>query len=363
MTTQLLLLSTCGTSVLTNRAEDEMRKWLNKITNLPTLSGAEDDRFKEHVARCRERLRTADEAGRRRLSAELNGIGAVLDRWKPQRVQHLLIHSDTASGRASAELVKAVLDKSGQQVQLLTAGGLRTDDFPSFREALAEVTARIEEWTRYRDQGWTTIFNLTGGFKSVNAYIQALGMLYADRCVFLFEGAPALMEIPRLPVKLADVDEVRAHLAVFRRLAHGYAVSRDAVRGVQDSLLLADEDQVATSIWGEVVWGRVRETLLGERLLDPLSPKIVVDDTVSRTFDGLTASQRVAVNEALDAFSARLDGVRPALKSNTFKKLKGNPAPPATHELYVSSDGPAWRLLGHFDEQGRFMADFLRTHL
>src|SRR5579885_387734 len=362
MTTQLLLLSTCGTSVLTNRAEDEMRKWLNKITNLPTLSGAEDARFKEHVARCREQLRTADEAGRRKLSAELNGIGAVLDRWKPQRVQHLLIHSDTASGRASAELVKAVLDKSGQQVQLLTAGGLRTDNFPSFRKALAEVTARIEEWTRYRDQGWTTIFNLTGGFKSVNAYIQALGMLYADRCVFLFEGAPALMEIPRLPVKLAD-DEVRTHLAVFRRLAHGYAVSRDAVRGVPDSLLLADEDPVATSIWGEVVWGRVRETLLGEKLLDPLSPKVVVKNAVRRAFDGLPAAQRAELNEALDALSARLDGVRPALKSNTFKKLEGNPAPPATHELYVSSDGPAWRLLGHFDEQGRFTADFLKKHL
>ncbi len=114
---------------------------------------------------------------------------------------------------------------------------------------------------------------------------------------------------------------------------------------------------------GKVVWERVRKRLLGEKLLDPLSPKIVVDDSVGRTFKDLTESQRVAVNEALDALSAHLDGVRPVLKSNTFKKLKGNPAPPATHELYVSSDGPAWRLLGHFDEQGRFMADFLRTHL
>jgi hypothetical protein len=249
-------------------------------------------------------------------------------------------------------------------VQLLTAGGLRTDDFPSFREALAELTKQIEEWVPgRREQGWTTLFNLTGGFKSVNAYIQALGMLYADRCVFLFEGAPGLMEIPRLPVRLADVDEVRAHLMVFRRLAHGYPVNADAAGGLPDSLLLIDEDQVVTSIWGDVVWERVRKRLLGEKLLDPLSPKIVVDDSVGRTFKDLTESQRVAVNEALDALSAHLDGVRPALKSNTFKKLKRNPAPPATHELYVSSDGPAWRLLGHFDERGRFMADFLRTHL
>jgi len=363
MTTQLLLLSTCGTSILTNPADSKTRQWLTEIANVATLSGADDKRLKDHVAKCKDHLWKADAAQRRKLSAELNGIAAVLDQWKPRRIQHLLIHTDTVTGRAAADLVAAILEKDGQQVQLLTAGGLRTDDFPSFREALAELTKLFEESIpNYREKDWTTLFNLTGGFKSVNAYIQALGMLYADRCVFLFESASALMEIPRLPVRLADVDEVRAHMTLFRQLANGYSVVAEAVRGVPDSLLLVNEGQVATSIWGDVVWKRVRKTLLAETLLNPLSPKLVVNDAVRRTFEDLPANQRVEINEALDALSAHLDEVRRIPKSNTLKKLSGNPAPPATHELYVSSSGPAWRLLGHF-EADCFLANFLKTHL
>lgn len=364
MITQLLVLSTCGTSVLTNAAASETQRWLTEIANKPMLDGADAKRLQDRIAECADRLWKGDVAERRKLSAELNGIGAVLDRWTPRRIQHLLIHTDTVTGRAAADLVAAVLEKDGQRVERLTAGGLRTDDFPSFREALAELTASVEEWIpKYREKGWTTFFNLTGGFKSVNAYLQALGMLYADRCVFLFEGASALMEIPRLPVRLAEADELRSHMSVFRRLAHGYRVAEKEVGGVPDSLLLVDDGQATTSVWGDVVWRRLRKTLLGEKLLDSLSGKLVLKDTIRKAFDGLRENQRVEVNEALDALSACLDEVRPLLKSNTFKKLQGNPAPPATHELYVSSDGPAWRLFGHFDDAGHFIADSLGTHL
>ncbi|MBX6330150.1 MAG: hypothetical protein IRY89_16465 [Pseudolabrys sp.] len=47
------------------------------------------------------------------------------------------------------------------------------------------------------------------------------------------------------------------------------------------------------------------------------------------------------VNEALDALSAHLDLNRDLPKSNTLKRLGGNPTPPATHELYLWSDGAA----------------------
>ena len=44
----------------------------------------------------RESLKAADDLTRRKMSAELNGIGAVLDRYKPTQVFHLLVHTDTA---------------------------------------------------------------------------------------------------------------------------------------------------------------------------------------------------------------------------------------------------------------------------
>src|SRR5262249_45501857 len=149
----------------------------------------------------------------------------------------------------------------------------------------------------------------------------------------------------------------------FRRLACGYAVSEQEVAGVSELLLLVDDGQVTTSVWGDVVWGRVRKTLLGEALLDPLSPKLVIENAVRKAFASLQAEdRRVQVNEALDALSAHLDQRQVPPKSNTFKKLEGNPAPPATHEIYVWSDRDAWRLYGHY-ENDRFVADSLGRHL
>ncbi|HZV07946.1 MAG TPA: putative CRISPR-associated protein, partial [Gemmataceae bacterium] len=288
MTEHLLLLSTCGTSALTNGADPDTLNWLKDIANKNQLSDADAKRLNKHVAERRERLLQANPAERRRLSAELNGVAAVLDRWKPRRIQHLLVHTDTASGKAAADIVAAILEKDGGQVQPLTAPGLQTDDFPSFREALADVTEQIEIWLPgYRQKNWTTVFNLTGGFKSVNAYLQALGMLYADRCVFLFESAPMLMEIPRLPIKLAEADEIRRHLTVFRKLKCGYSVAEDEAADVPDMLLFPCNGQVTTSVWGNVVWGRVRKTLFSERLLDPLSPKLLVSEAIGRTFEEL----------------------------------------------------------------------------
>lgn len=361
MTEHLLLLSTCGTSALTNGADPDTLNWLKDIANKNQLSDADAKRLNKHVAERRERLLQANPAERRRLSAELNGVAAVLDRWKPRRIQHLLVHTDTASGKAAADIVAAILEKDGGQVQPLTAPGLRTDDFPSFREALACLTVKIEQWIGTPQQGQTTIFNLTGGFKSVNAYLQALGMVRADRCVFLFESASTLMEIPRLPVKLAEADEVRPYKKLFRQLEHGYSVDEAAAIGVLDSLLLAVDGQVATSVFGDVVWSRVRKTLLGEKLLAPLSSKLVVDN-IRRAFKGLPENRRVQVNEALDALSAYLDLGRELPRSNTFKKLQGNPRPPATHELYLWSDGSAGRLYGHYDG-ANFIADSIGHHL
>lgn len=363
MITQLLLLSTCGTSVLTNFADQNTRDWLQSVTNNVALGDADAMRLEAHAAERGKGLETADASKRRRLSAEINGISAVLDRWKPSRVQHLLVHSDTAVGKAAVDIVKAVLEKDGQQVQLLTASGLRTDNLLSFRAAVADLTVLIEEWIPgHRQRGWRALFNLTGGFKPLIAYLQALGMIYADGCVFFFEGSSELMEIPRLPVRLAEADEIRPYTSVFRRLKHGYQVSeRDAV-GVSDSLLMFDDGQATTSVWGDVVWGRVRKELLAEGLLDPLSPKLVISEPVRKAFDGLEEARRVQVNDALDALSAHLDGARSPLKSEAFRKLSGNPLPPSTHEFYLWSDGAAWRLFGHYENE-RFIADSLGPHL
>lgn len=358
MIERILLVSTCGTSLLTNGASTEDRAWLTKIANDVEVDAA---RLAPIISARREGLKAADEPTRRKMSAELNGIGAVLDRYKPKQLFHVLVHTDTALGRATAGLVQEAV---GNQSLLVSAGGLRTNSLASFREALADLTRQLDTLVRsYREQGWFVVFNLTGGFKSLNGYLQTLGMISADRCVFIFEGAPELMEIPRLPVRLSELDDVREHLDIFRRLAVGYTVSANDAKGVPDSLLMEVDGNVTTSVLGDVVWARHHATLFAERLLLPLSSKVRVADAVKKVFSGLEVAQKVQVNEAIDEFCAYVDHGRPLPKSRTFKKLQGDPVPGSTHELYVWSDGATGRLCGHFDASGVFVFDLLRGHL
>lgn len=357
MIERILLVSTCGTSLLTNGASTEDRAWLTKIANDVEVDAT---RLMPIVSARREGLKAADEPTRREMSAELNGIGAVVDRYKPKQLFHVLVHSDTALGKATANMVQEVL---GNQTCLVSAGGLRTNNLALFRAALAELTRDLDELVRsYRDQGWFVVFNLTGGFKSLNGYLQTLAMISADRCVFVFQGAE-LMEIPRLPVRLSEIDELREHGTLFRRLAVGYTVRTDDAKGAPDSLLMEVDGEVTTSVLGDLAWARHRSALFTEKLLPPLSNKVRVADAVKKVFSGLEAAQKVQVNEALDEFCAFVDHGRALPKSRTFKSLKGNPVPGSTHELYAWSDGAGGRLFGHYDASGVFVFDRLEGHL
>ncbi|MCC6751950.1 MAG: hypothetical protein IT371_30125 [Deltaproteobacteria bacterium] len=172
-----------------------------------------------------------------------------------------------------------------------------------------------------------------------------------------------LMEIPRLPVRLSEIDELREHAALFRRLAVGYTVRTDDANGAPDSLLMEVDGEVTTSVLGDVAWARHRATLFAEKLQPPLSSKVRVADAVQKVFAGLETAQKVQVNEAFDEFSAYVDHGRTLPKSRTFKKLQGDPVSGSTHELYAWSDGATGRLFGHYDASGVFIVDRLAGHL
>lgn len=361
MIEQLLLISTCGTSLLTHGVNDEDRKWLTKIANDTVANNPDmEPRLQSIVAERRERLKAADKAERRKMSAELNGIEAVLERYKPKRTEHILVHTDTASGTATAELVQEVLNN---QATLISECGLQTKNLTSFREALAELTKKLDELVQeYHSKKYFVVFNLTGGFKALNGYLQTLAMISADRCVFLFEGSSELMEIPRLPVKLAELDELRKYSTIFRRIEIGYSVPAKEAEGIPETLLMVVGEQVMMSTLGEVAWSRHRAKLFEEELLPTLSTRIRISDSVKKTFETLEKKQKIHVNDAMDDFSAHLDNNRALLKAHKFDTIKGNPVPGSTHELYAWSDGAAGRLFGHY-ENGIFVFDKLGKHL
>lgn len=360
MNRPLLLLTTCGTSILTNGGDAATNKWLRDIANRTDseLEPADRTRLADLVAIRTTALTAMTVADQCRQSAEINGIHAVLRDWQPTRVEHLLIHSDTAPGRATAQLVARVLDALGTPPQLITAGGLRTSDPADFRAALPDLTQQIRQFSlSFRDSGADVVFNLTGGFKSVNAYLQAIGMLLADVCVFLFESEAALMRIPRAPLREFAAEELKPHRELFRRLSLGYQVRAADAEGVPDALLFEVDGRVQMSPWADLLWAEHRDTYYAADLLPPLSPRLRCEPALAKTFAGLHADRRIQVNVALDEACVQQDRLRKARTEYEIKQLRANPRPPYTHEIDIGRNDGLCRLFARFVEGNLVIGD------
>ncbi|MGC8485819.1 MAG: putative CRISPR-associated protein, partial [Candidatus Baltobacteraceae bacterium] len=273
------------------------------------------------------------------------------------RIAHLLVHSDTAIGRICAELVKKAIPGEKESIVLLTAGGLRTNNVANFRSALDELTKQlVDSIEEYKKSGYAVRFNLSGGWKSVNAYLQGVAMILGIPCVFVFEGSSELLEIPRLPARLNADEILKTHQDAFRRLDNGYTLSVADVIGVPESLLTEIDGKVVLSLWGTVLWNESRNTILGEKLLPPLSDRLCFSKPAENNFSEIIdRNRRIEVQNKFDKISfildkhdkpreylARLEGI-------DLKELRGNPKPPSTHEIDLWHDGATWRAFVHFD--------------
>lgn len=366
-----VVVSTCGTSALTNKADAAMRALLRDHANATALSLPADQRqqFEAWIAQRRAELAGAAPAAAAALSAELHGVvrinGGVLPAPRSGKQHHVLLPTDTFLGRAAVSLVEEWLQARGMTTSRMEVPGLRTDDLADFQAALGRLVYDCDEsLPRYRAQGWRIVFNLVGGFKAIQGFMQTVGLFYADESVYIFESGDALMRLPRLPIRL-DVDgELRAHAQAYRRLARGEVLAVAACAGISETALEVLDGQAWLSPWGRLCWSQGKQALYGEALCAPLSPRLQVSATARRAFDKLETQRKVLVNAKLDELAWHLDerSAETNPKSLSFKPLKGQGQPPATHECYAWSDQDAWRILGHYEDE-RFVVDDIRKHL
>jgi putative CRISPR-associated protein (TIGR02619 family) len=361
----VLLLTTCGTSVLSNDA-GPLGAVLRRCANERTLPAADAALLEPHLAARTQRLLAASPEEASRYSAEVNGVLRVLASAPHARVQHVVIHTDTALGTASADAVAQwIRQHLGHGVELVTSPGLQTTDAETFREAVSDLShALYRDWlVGYRARRFRIVFNLTGGFKSVNGFLQAFGMLYADETVYLFESSSNLMKIPRLPATPDLRGSVGANLQHLRRLAVGYPVHVHDFERAPDTLFVVVDDAVTRSVWGDFAWSEHKDEFLADGPLEPLSRRLKYSPRFASEFTKLPEPSRRAMLQArLDELAARLDGVRVHRASETVKPLKGHPAPGSTHEVYAWSDADARRIFGHH-EGDTFVLDQLSEHL
>jgi putative CRISPR-associated protein (TIGR02619 family) len=361
------LLSTCGTSILTNTPEAELRTLVTRNANAKRSELAPDDlrRLEAHVAARRQAvLATGEPEAARRLSAELNGIISYYDgKLKGrERDQHLLLVSDTFLGEAVGEILQSWLSQRGLSVQLFKLSGLVTNDYASFRSAMTTLIRWCEETLPgYQRAGYRVVFNLTGGFKSAQGFMQTIGMFYADESIYIFESG-SLLRIPKLPIRLDVEGLFERHAPLLRLLGNGQTLSAQEARELPEMLLFELDGQVTLSEWGELIWQQGKRALYERGLLDPL-PGLHYGASFAKSVEkqGLTKAQLAVLGERLDQLSLVAHGRLANLRGLDFKALKSDPKPPSTHECDVWSDDKR-RVFGHYEESV-FVVDALARGL
>lgn len=360
-----LMVSPCGTSTLTNQAGEHVRSLLTRTANAreQDLSFPGKQTIDQYLSQREQDILSADVNQVRRWSAELNGILAYYDgQLPPQTDIHLLLATATYQGQKTADLIARWLQAHGCHAEVHPISrDLNVGSAEAFRVAMAELVQWVEDTIPgYRQHQYQVVFNLTGGFKSVNGFLQTIGMFYADECVYIFQDSRELIRIPRLPVKLDAESIIGEHLLLFRRLGVGATLPLEDCRSIPETLLFIHGNQAVLSEWGKLVWNRCKASFYSQGLLEPLSAKIRYSEAFQKAVHELPPERQAIINERLDQLSRYLDDPKARYNPSSldFKPLRGNPCPPSTHECDAWSDLDAKRIFGHFEE-GVFVIDRL----
>ena len=276
------IISTIGTSIFTNlidRGAATEGNWFGILRDSANLKQNELESETEKVistlaSRALEKLLKNEVVMNRRISAELNGIYGIYGGQLPQNSsdQHYLICTDTAQGQQAGTLIKDFLESQGFMVCIVTPSQLSTENTKVFAAGTKELIKWLEEnvsWQR-DSEDHQVIFNLVGGFKSLQGYMQTFGTFYADESVYIFEGSSELIKIPRLPVQI-DTTIIEKNTLQFAMMATGEMYPIEELESVPETLLEPIEDSGTTvaglSAWGQLVWHRTKSGLLADALL------------------------------------------------------------------------------------------------
>ncbi|MDQ0285543.1 putative CRISPR-associated protein (TIGR02619 family) [Desulfofundulus luciae] len=302
-----LIVSTVGTSLLTNyvnRQKDQdlsliFRDTANAVEK--ELASHQRDMIDEIIKKVDAELRNATHEELPRLSAELRGLLGYYGRDFYSRNtgmdHHVLVATDTYQGRESARLLEEHLKRLGiNSVEILVPPGLSTRDCRSFTAGVNEVVRWCEQTLAgYRQHRYHIVFNLVGGFKSLQGYMNTLGMFYADEIIYIFEAPSAdLIRIPRLPVVLDEIPVLQEKAVLFALMENGYFAQEEEVKGIPEIYLDFDgEGSYTLSTWGLLMWERHKQKILGRDHLLTF-PALAYERSFEKDFMDITDKARRA---------------------------------------------------------------------
>lgn len=360
------ILSPCGISTLLAVCKDEQRKILNINANASSAKDViEADRLAidDLINNAQEALQNANNVAVRRMSAELGALTLYYnDRLDFKNDVHFLLSSDTWLGEACTNLIRGWLEHKGATCIVHRQEGLQTQKLPDFHNALAELAPQlIEQIDEYKKKHFRVAFNLTAGFKAVQGFLQTLGMFHADELIYVFERTDHLMRIPRIPVRIDGIEDIRGHLDAIRKLSLGLSTQKEELSGVPETMLLNVDDEIILSAWGNIFWQEAQKILYEEKIYAPVCDKVRLTHTFISDVKKLPPDRLVILNQRLDQLCRSMHK-SDSLAALSFKKLKGKPVPGSTHEFNAWSDKDAKRCFGHFEDDC-FIIDQLEKHL
>jgi putative CRISPR-associated protein (TIGR02619 family) len=301
-----VIVSTVGTSLLTSQIDRQQEgTWFRALSEYANFHLADTpaetvDKIQILTQRAKKKLQSGSFAAVRKASAELNGICGIYqeDFSRGKSDIHYLISTDTAQGQATANIIREYLIAQGVvNVNIPSPNGLSTATTQAFSGGIDGVIEFLEKEVKPLRDRYEIVFNLTGSFKSLQGYMNTLGMFYADQIVYIFEGENSeLITIPRLPISI-DQSQLVPHAVTMALLAEGDGVGANEVQGLPEGLIAQVDGRYILSNWGNLMWKRGKDDLLGDRLLD--FPGLVYGDRFRADFKGVNAADRVVLQETL----------------------------------------------------------------
>jgi putative CRISPR-associated protein (TIGR02619 family) len=376
------VVSTCGTSLITNfkNAENAKKNSSGETLSVAFLSNKKENELskeeKDYLNCLLDPLRTKLESWKiqevQRGSAELNGLLTYYrgDPSNGRGNRHCFVHSDTYVGQECARMLGEWCERQEWTCELYRVPGLNTADGLSFNTAMSDLAKWCAEYAApLRAPHGEVVFNLTGGFKSLNGFMQTLGMFYADETFYLFESAGELMRIPRLPL---DIDagaykEIEKHFAVYRKLSLGISVPPEELQRIAGSMIFSDGASAVLSAWGEIFWDKFTQTYYRKQLYPSPIPDIVLSDRFLKDLKHWNGDGHVlfSVNQRLDDLAKYLlSGRKSCPKRLDFKNITGDLAEKkdCTHEFDVWSTSGAGRGFCRFLDGGKVEVVRLAAH-
>ena len=347
------ILTSIGLSILTNYIRNKTDLNIYKYSNLKQL----DDKIKSEIDRfiveIKERIKVANNEELKRMSAELNAL--ITFNKFDKNDNHFLLHTDTYIGIKCAEIIKEFLEQKGLVVNLYTANDLNTNSLEEFQIALGDLAKGLSEILQgYKS--YKIIFNLTGGFKGINSFLQTMASLYADESIYIFETGDELLRIPKLPITI-DENFFISNFKELREIELGLAKKVKIV----DSMYIKIEDEITFSAWGELVWQKFKLSFYEKNLLEFVTDKIKYSKDFIKDFESLNPSEKYQINKSLEKLEEFVLGGS-NLKSLNYHSLSGQISQKYSNEFYPF-DGNDSRRVYCNEKNGKIIIEKIDKHL